>query len=356
MANADNRTLLIFSVVLVMVLAIAIIAIIAGISIISPVIGDRLSDLPIMQEDIGGNFSGRQLAYICSPVDNTVRAVDPSTKRVVATMNFAEKPVLAIPCPDSGNLYVIVGNGLCIVDGNDLSTMVNITYQYPVKRIAFSPDGRRAYIEIGDEYNSWFLVTNTGTKESLTESSTFEGTGRDGVQVSPDGKYLYLADNDFGSLVVINLHDLTVAKKIFCSLGGKASDVAVSPDGGNVYVSFASSNDLSIINTKNLTLEKNIHMPIANSRSVAASPDGRYVYATNYDDKKRISTVAVISTVNDAVIKEIAISQDPLSMRISPDGNYLYVCTAYDPVQVINTETLSVKSLGFVGSHVEFSK
>ena len=44
-------------------------------------------------------------------------------------------------------------------------------------------------------------------------------------------------------------------------------------------------------------------------------------------------------------------------MSISPDGKYLYICTAYDPVQVINTETMSVvKSPGFVGNHVEFSK
>ncbi len=358
MASVNNRTLLIFSVILVLLLAFALICIIIGISILSPAIEDQLSDLPIAQDDIGGNFSGKQLAYVSSPIDYAVRAVDPSTKRVVAILNFTIMPVFAIPCPESGDLYVASGNSLYIVDGKSLGTMVNITYPYPVQCIAFSPDGKRAYVDTNVGYASRIMVIDTGTKAQLSQIPDMAGLIIDGMQTSPDGKYLYMADTGSGSLVIVDLPGLQIANKIPCSQeGGTASDIALSPDGKRIYVSLASSNELAIINAENQTLQKTIHMPINNSRSVAASPDGRYVYTTNYDENKRISTVTVNNVGDDTVLKEITVGMEPLSMRISPDGKYLYVCTAYDPVQVINTDTMSVeKSLGFVGNHVEFSK
>lgn len=349
---------MIFSIAMILFLAIALILIIVGISMLSPAIVSKLSEIPIAQDDGGGNFSGRQLAYVSSPIDYAVRAVDPSAKQVVATLNFTTMPVFAIPCPESGDLYVASGNSLYIVDGKSLGTMVNITYPYPVQYIAFSPDGKRAYVDTNVGYASRLVVIDTGTKAQLSQIPDMTGLIIDGMQASPDGKYLYMADMGSGSLVIVDLQSLQIAKKIPCSQeGGTASDIALSPDGKRIYVSLASSDELAVINADNMTLQKTMHMPINNSRSVVASPDGRYVYTTNYDENKRTSTVTVINAGNDTVLKEITVGMESLSMRISPDGKYLYVCTAYDPVQVINTETMSVeKSLGFVGNHVEFGK
>ena len=349
---------MIFSIALIFFLAVGLIVVILGISMLTPAIESQLSDIPIAQDETGGNFSGMQLAYVSSPIDYAVRAVDPSTKRVVATLNFTTMPVFAIPCPESGDLYVASGNSLYIVDGKTLSPMVNITYPYPVQYIAFSPDGKRAYVDTNVGFMSRIMVIDTETKGQLSQIPDMAGLIIDGMQASPDGKYLYMADMGSGNLVIVDLHDQNITKKIPCSQeGGTASDIALSPDGRHIYVSLESSDELAVIDAGNLTLQKTMHMPINNSRSVVASPDGHYVYTTNYDDDKRISTVTVINVSDDTILKEITIGREPLSMRISPDGKYLYICTAYDPVQVINTETMSVeKSLGFLGNHVEFSK
>ena len=349
---------MIFSIALIFFLAVGLIVVILGISMLTPAIESQLSDIPIAQDDTGGNFSGMQLAYVSSPIDYAVRAVDPSTKRVVATLNFTTMPVFAIPCPESGDLYVASGNSLYIVDGKTLSSMVNITYPYPVQYIAFSPDGKRAYVDTNVGFMSRIMVIDTETKGQLSQIPDMAGLIIDGMQASLDGKYLYMADMGSGNMVIVDLHDQNITKKIPCSQeGGTASDTALSPDGKHIYVSLESSDELAVIDAVNLTLQKTIHMPINNSRSVVASPDGRYIYTTNYDDDKRISTVTVINVSDDTILKEITIGMEPLSMRISPDGKYLYICTAYDPVQVINTETMSVeKSLGFLGNHVEFSK
>ena len=167
MANVRNRTLLIFSIALIFFLAVGLIVVILGISMLTPAIESRLSDIPIAQDETGGNFSGMQLAYVSSPIDYAVRAVDPSTKRVVATLNFTTMPVFAIPCPESGDLYVASGNSLYIVDGKTLSSMVNITYPYPVQYIAFSPDGKRAYVDTNVGFTSRIMVIDTETKGQL---------------------------------------------------------------------------------------------------------------------------------------------------------------------------------------------
>ena len=121
-----------------------------------------------------------------------------------------------------------------------------------------------------------------------------------------------MADMGSGSLVIVDLHNQDITNKIPCSQdGGTACDIALSPDGKHIYVSLESSDELAVIDAENLTLQKTMHMPINNSRSVVASPDGRYIYTTNYDDNKRISTVTVINAGDVTVLKEITIGMEP---------------------------------------------
>jgi DNA-binding beta-propeller fold protein YncE len=269
MVSSNNRTLLFFSTVLILLLILASICIFVGFMLISPMIEEQLSGVSDTTDYTAGNLSGKPLAYISSPADSVVRVVDPSTKKVIATIRFDEPPSLAIPSPD-GDLYVAADTSLYIVDTGDLKTIRNITFPGSVQRIAFSPDGSRAYVEY--------------------------------------------ANGDSANITVLDTSEYT-------SIGTTSS------------------------------------MPGSQGNDVATSPDGKYLYVTNYDMNTNESFLSVIDAGSGVTLKDTPIAPDPKYMRITPDGRYLYICFGNAPVEVVNTKTLWVEgNLGFVGNSVEFSK
>lgn len=269
MVSSNNRSLLIFSAVLILLLILASICVIVGFMLISPMIEEQLSGISDMTGNTAGNISGKSLAYISSPADKAVRVVDPSTKKVIATIRFDEPPTLAIPCPD-GDLYVAADMSLYIVDIGDLKTIRNITYPGSVRRIAFSTDGGRAYVEYVSDDSANISVLDTSDYKSIGTMPNMPSSGRNDMAVSPDGKYLYV---------------------------------------------------------------------------------------TNYDINTNASSLTVIDAGSGIALKDTPIAPDPKYMRITPDGHYLYICFGNAPVEVVNTKTLWVEgNLGFVGNSVEFSK
>lgn len=352
MVNKNDRMFIIFSGVTIILLAIVLACAVIAIILISPDIEDLFSGFPIAEETPGGNLYGRQLAYICCPGDNTIRAVDPSTRLVVATMHFNETPYLAMPNPNGIDVYVAAGKNLYIVSTKDINTRNKLAYPDPVRNIEFNSDGRIVYFECGSTASSYLLAVSTADLQLLDSMQYVPATHGKGMAISPDGKYLYVADQLHEELAIISLYNYTLMRPVPCL--GIPGDVAVSPDGLHVYVGLMASKELMVVNTDKMVYEKTMDLPVNNPYCVAVSPDGKHVYIAEYDSGVRISTVTVIDTEGH-IQKEVPIGILPVDLEVSPDGRSLYVCTSYDPVQVIDTGDYSSRSLGFVGSHIEFS-
>ena len=71
---------------------------------------------------------------------------------------------------------------------------------------------------------------------------------------------------------------------------------------------------------------------------VAVTPDGKYVYVTNFEN------VTVIDTATNKVIASIATAEFPMGIAITPDGKYAYVTHSTDPpiASVISTAANTV--------------
>jgi YVTN family beta-propeller protein len=112
-----------------------------------------------------------------------------------------------------------------------------------------------------------------------------------------------------------------------------ASAVAVSPDGKFVYVAENYGNRVSVIDT--FTNEVTDTITVGDSPSgVAFSPDGKYVYVTNNGDMKVVaaggeknypSTVSVIDTATNTVTATIPGFNVASGVAFSLDGNSVYV-------------------------------
>jgi YVTN family beta-propeller protein len=75
---------------------------------------------------------------------------------------------------------------------------------------------------------------------------------------------------------------------------------------------------------------------------VAVTPNGAYVYVTNYNSR----SVSVISAATNTVTSTITVGDQPYGVGITPNGKYAYVAT-WDKVSVISTPTDTVASTNF---------
>ncbi len=233
------------------------------------------------------------------------------------------------------------------------------------------------------------------------------GTNPNGVGITPDGRFAYIANNGGTTVSVIDVATNTVVTTIagfsqpytitMNALGTKAyitnsdsttisivdtgsntitgtitgfdgpSGMVITPDGSTAYVNNygalggAGSGNATTIRVVNLNTNTIVGSPIYVSLAPAAlaiTPDGAYVYVACYvDGNLGTGTVSIIKTSTNTVVKTIMGFSGPFSILITPDGSKAYVANFgsnnFDPcgttVSVIDTRSntiISTISLG----------
>ncbi|MEM3190868.1 MAG: YncE family protein [Candidatus Parvarchaeota archaeon] len=112
----------------------------------------------------------------------------------------------------------------------------------------------------------------------------------------------------------------------------------------NLWLSNYGAASASIIYYANNTLPTKAVSPVianitvSSPRYIAITPNGNYVYVSNYGD-----TVSVISTSTNSVVSTISVGTYPFGVAITPNGQYVYVANSGgNTVSVISTSTNQV--------------
>jgi YVTN family beta-propeller protein len=153
------------------------------------------------------------------------------------------------------------------------------------------------------------------------------GSQPDGIVVSPDSRFVYVANWDSDTVSVISAERKKVVFTI--PVGNCPTSVAVSPDGRNVYVANYCDNTVSVIDI-------NYHKVVA-TISVGNSPEwvavspvtkNSQIYVANYGD----GTISVIDGVTNQVSgNPIAVGGLPEELRFTPNADSVYLVSAYAP-------------------------
>ena len=154
--------------------------------------------------------------------------------------------------------------------------------------------------------------------------STGDDSNPISVAVSPDGKYVYEANQ---TNALINSYGSTsgaLSSINYAETASSPNDIAVSPDGNYVYVAnysgsvgsySATSGTLDYIGASNTGSQ---------SYAVAVSPDGKYIYVVNRGD----DTVESFSVTNGVISTnplETPVSTGSAPWSVVASGNYIYV-------------------------------
>jgi YVTN family beta-propeller protein len=169
------------------------------------------------------------------------------------------------------------------------------------------------------------------------------GTGRypHGQRISPDGRELYVANVEDGSVSVIDTGTLAEVARI--PVGRAPVQVGFTPDGSRVYVSLRDENRVAVIDTASRSVLARIEVgrgPI----QVHATPDGRFVYVANQgSEAEPADTVSVIDVAAGSVVDTIPTGAGAHGVAVSRDGRFVFVTNIVDStVSVIDAENRAV--------------
>jgi PQQ-dependent catabolism-associated beta-propeller protein len=237
--------------------------------------------------------------YVTNERDGTLQVIDTATDRVITTARIADRPRGLALSPDGKRLYLAV---------------------------SWWRDGRRARTN-----QERILALDAHTLKAVREYPA--GTDPECVAVSPDGKRLYLSNEDAGTASIVDTGSgRNVATLI---VGTEPEGVTASPDGRFVYVTAETSNVISVIDAKQEKTTANI-LTDARPRAVIFTRDSSKAWAT----AELAGTVMLIDVKKNRVLKRIRLehADKPVGLALSPDEHRLYVATGRgNAVAVIDT-------------------
>jgi YVTN family beta-propeller protein len=169
--------------------------------------------------------------------------------------------------------------------------------------IQFSPDRTRAYVvNLGTPpANGSISVIDAATYKVL--ATVEAGIKSHGVTVTPDGKWVWVANVTSNDITVINAETLK-AEPERIAVGTGPALVAFLPDGRKAYVSNGKSGTTSVVDVGTRKVLKTLTTG-AGAMGLAVSTDGRRVFETEGDDGR----VSVIDTSTDEIVKVITFNE-----------------------------------------------
>ncbi|HSN14582.1 MAG TPA: CFI-box-CTERM domain-containing protein, partial [Anaeromyxobacteraceae bacterium] len=255
--------------------------------------------------------------------------------------------------PDARRVYVASGGGVTVLQ----SALARIIEVIPVpaggatrrtpQGLAISPDGETLYVS-EDTDGGAVRVVDLASREVLAVVSRGGGTSPAGVVAAPDGRRAYFAfRGDAEGVAVFDRETLAVTGALAAGAGPVGA--AVTPDGRKLYV--ANEQGASVTRW-DLEAGASVTIPVgAQPLGIAVTPDGERALVVNGSS----GTLSVISTATDAVLETLrleALPYDPASLpfgvTVSPDGRRAYVsCPSSNTVfEIGGPATLTVAKDG----------
>lgn len=178
-------------------------------------------------------------------------------------------------------------------------------------------------------------TTGTGSNDlTILDASTLEvvgriplpGKGPEHGTISPDGRWLFVANVTGGSVAVVDLETRQPAKL----LKGLARphNIAFSADGAKAFIAQAASAELVVVDVARLAVAKRIRLARLPGRALdegqgvnnAVPLHGTPLLAATVT---AANALVLLDTARDAVVATIRVGQEPWEPYDTPDGRYV---------------------------------
>jgi len=297
-------------------------------------------------------------AYVSNEDGHTVTVLDTTRAEVIATIEVGKRPRGLKVSRDGSRLFVAVSglakcppsvpdeqcaklerdlkaDGIAIVDTAAHKLIKVLSAGSDPEQFALSPDGKRLYVANEDVA----LTSVVDIESGKVVERIPVGREPEGVAVTPNGRWVLVTNESDNSVSVIDATTLKVTRSV--QVGKRPRDMAFTPDSTTAYVTGEFDASLYRISVPGGEPVERLVQLRKDARPMAVVldvPRSRLYVSTG-----RGGTVAVIDTKNSfALLKEIAVGTRPWGIALSADGRWLY--TANGPsndVSIVDTTSLT---------------
>jgi YVTN family beta-propeller protein len=277
------------------------------------------------------------LVYVPNSLSNTVDVISQRTLRIIRSFPVGLRPQHVVPSYDLRTLYVTsdIGNSLQAINpltGRPRGAAIAVADPY---NLYFTPDGRYA-ISVAE------LLKRLDFRNPHTMALAFSLAvptcpGVDHADFSADGRYMFVSCEYLGAMIEIDLklrrvmHTLNLRPK-----PASPQDVKLSPDGRILYVADQDRGGLWEIAAHRFRVIG--FLPTGKgAHGLYPSRNARRLYVSN----RLAGTISVVSFATRRVIHTWSLgSSSPDMGGVSADGKTLWLSGRYNSeVYVIDTRT-----------------
>lgn len=276
--------------------------------------------------------------------DNEVALVDANTYEVLKKLVTGSGPHEVAASPDGSLAYVTNygrsfwgGDTITVIDLEKKAVKMTLdlgSYSRP-HGVWVSRDGVRLWVTA--EGTEAVLELDTQSGEILKAWKT-PGAGGHMLAPTPDEGKLYVANPAGGDVTVIDRQTGSVET---IQTGPSTEGIDVSPDGREVWVGSNARSTLSVIDAATdkvvASFSSGGQVPIR----VKFSPDGKQVWVSNNGSQ----TVTVLDVRSRKLLDTIELPGHPVGLFFAPDGTRVFVgVVTENRVVVIDAETREINS------------
>jgi YVTN family beta-propeller protein len=273
--------------------------------------------------------------YVLNLRTDNVAVVNGAMPQNHSDFNIGDNPVGVVTTPDHKFAYALTAPNIMKVIYTPTDRVAkDIIVGNGLGSLTISPDGRYVYNANQDDDTVTVIDTVTNT----TINPPFEvGDYPCGIDITPDGRYLYVANVNSGSVSVI---DVTTRHTETITGISYPHEVKVSPDGKKVFVTTIFDGTVVVIDTATNTIIQPAITVGNDPTRMAVTLDSAFLYVTNGGS----NSVSVIDINGHQEIKKVEnVGTAPDGIKLSPNGAFVYVTNAQsNNVAVIDVSTKEV--------------
>jgi YVTN family beta-propeller protein len=236
---------------------------------------------------------------------NSVTVIDASSRKKLQTIEVCVEPTQVAFAPNEA--FVACGDGyMTVIDTRTLARTDRVAIGFGPHGFAAGPFGHLWSANRGGNDMSEI----DPAKHLLLERHP-AGPVAYAIAFSPDGRYAYVTSQKWGALVVISTDDFQILGSIHT--GTDPAGVVASRDGRRIYVSNRGAGTVTAINA--LTFQEVATIPVdRRPDGLTLTPDGGLLFVANFGAR----TVSVIDTGAAEVIHTLESDRGPSDVELIP--------------------------------------
>lgn len=208
-------------------------------------------------------------AYVSSEKDDALTLIDTATLAVKGTIKTCKRARHVQRMPD-GKLMVACtdSNAADIIDPATGKSVRRVALGDEPEAFDLSPDGKTIYVSNEDEGEASFIDAATGKVLKKVKV----GEEPEGVKLSADGKTLYVTSEVASLVHVIDTATAKVVKNV--KVGKRPRRMAITADGKELWVTSELDTSVSIISTADHSVVGTIKFEVKGARAEDITPVG----------------------------------------------------------------------------------